>query len=109
MKTYVIGAGASLHAGYPLTRDLWKKLSERIPTSQAPLREEVEERLGREQDIEKIFTVLEGIRTRTCGIERTKVANLISELTHELCNFFCECRFGVGDGIQHVCRKVCAG
>jgi len=92
MKTYVLGAGASLHAGYPLTRDLWLRFTERASTSLPALKEQVEERLGPEKDIEKIFTALEAIRNRTCGIDRATVAMLISELTHELCEFFRECR-----------------
>jgi hypothetical protein len=85
MRTFVLGAGASLHVGYPLIKDLGPKLVEWVANNPPPLNypywpdpEELK-KYGPLDDIEEIVTTLEGSETP---------GTILAGLREAVCVFF---------------------
>ncbi len=97
MVTYVLGAGASLHAGYPLTTELGDRLhawAQQTGFTWGGLIDELNELYGGLTDLEKILTELndrpEGSRAATlsqthCGSIIGALNVAIPELFYNLC------------------------
>lgn len=85
MRVFVLGAGASVHAGYPLTKDLGPRLLDHIEQSAGPTNypfwpeRAALEKFGSATDIEDLVTTLEASE---------KPGDVLAGLREALCHYF---------------------
>src|SRR5437667_7759847 len=114
MNTYIFGAGASFHAGYPLASKLgsalakWVKESKPINHDYQILTEQAVERYGNLDNFEELLT---GIDRRLSDLpasgmeeERVLLATLRSGLERAICDFFNEIRQNKAEAYEHFAR-----
>jgi hypothetical protein len=103
MRVYVLGAGASLHVGYPLTRDLGPRLLKWIGQNPGPENypfwPDPQEllKLGSIDDIEDFVTKLE---------DSPKPGYMLAGLREALCNYFDSIRCGPAALYECLAREV---
>jgi hypothetical protein len=97
MRTFVLGAGASWHAGYPLISGFWEKLKGFVETNYPIDHEEriliqQAEAFGDPQDFEALLSNIDEVarapRTDHCVETRVIASDLRHQLRRIVCNYF---------------------
>jgi hypothetical protein len=114
MNTYIFGAGASFHAGYPLASKLgselakWIKKSKPINHNWQILIQQAVDRYGNLDNFEELLTDVDNrlLALPASGMEEEKVllVTLRSGLERAICDFFDEIRQSKAEAYEHFAR-----